>query len=165
MRHTPTFRAQQGVFMLEALIGILIFSLGILTLVAMQAAAINAQSDSQVRTEAAKRAEQIASSMWLNVDRTNAAATQASLATFVHHSTGAISSCNFTGGASSNALVTAWETTVTSGTTLLPGTTSSKLQILVDTTGGAYNKVTITVCWQAPKDLAARRHTYVTFIN
>jgi type IV pilus assembly protein PilV len=156
---------QRGVFLLEALIGILIFSLGILTLVAMQAAAISAQSDSQYRTEVSKRAEQVTNQIWLNVNRTNAASIQASLATFAHHETGSTGSCAYSGTASTNAVVTAWLTTLTSGATALPGTTSAMVQIAIDTTAAAYNKVTVTICWQAPRDLAPRRHTAVTYVN
>ena len=49
-------RAQRGVFLIEALLAILIFSLGILTLVAIQTTAISAQSDAQYRSEAANLA-------------------------------------------------------------------------------------------------------------
>lgn len=157
--------AQRGVFMLEALIGILIFSIGILTLVAMQAAAISAQSDSQYRTEVSKRAEQVISQIWLNVDRASAATVQTSLATFQHQATGAISGCSYSGTASAAAAVTDWLSTLTSGTTALPGTTASRVQIAIDTSVGAYNKVTVTICWQAPNDLAPRRHSFVSFVN
>ena len=52
--------------LLEALIGILIFSLGILALVGMQAAAIRMSSDARDRTEASNLATQIVGEMWLN---------------------------------------------------------------------------------------------------
>lgn len=69
---TSTFkRAQGGVMLLEALIGILIFSLGILALVGMQAAAIRMSSDARDRTEASNLATQLVGEMWL--DRANVA--------------------------------------------------------------------------------------------
>jgi type IV pilus modification protein PilV len=154
---------QRGVFLIEALIGILIFSIGILALVAIQASAISAQSDAQYRMEAAKRAEQITSQMWLNVDRTNPASIATSLNAFQHQPGG--SACAFSGTASTNTFVTAWVTTLTSAGTGLPGTTSAMQQIVVDTTSTAYNKVTVTVCWKAVSDAVARRHTVVTFVN
>ena len=52
-RTSPNRISQAGFFMLEALVAILIFSLGILGLVAMGSVAINAQNDAQYRTEAA----------------------------------------------------------------------------------------------------------------
>jgi len=65
-------RHQGGFFLIEALVAILIFSLGVLGLVAMGSAAIAAQSDAQYRTEAAALADEIASKISLNVDRLNA---------------------------------------------------------------------------------------------
>jgi type IV pilus assembly protein PilV len=159
---TPSMKKQGGVFLLEALIGILIFSLGILTLVAMQATAITAQSDAQFRTEAAKLAEQITSQVWLNIDRSSTATVVTSLATFQHHPT-TTATCNYTGAASTNAVVTDWVAAATAAGTGLPGTTDSMLQVLVDT--ATYNQITVTVCWKTPKDIAARRHTMVTFVN
>ena len=46
----------------------------------------------------------------------------------------------------------------------LPGATAGGQQILVTTAGGV-NSVQVTVCWQAPTDLAPRRHTLVTYVN
>jgi len=42
-------RSQAGSVLLEALIGILIFSLGILSMVALGATAVNVQADAQYR--------------------------------------------------------------------------------------------------------------------
>ncbi len=158
-------KPQQGVFLIEALMGILIFSLGILSLVAIQTSAISAQSDAQYRIEAANLADQILSQIWVNVDRTNAATIQASLATFRHQETGTIAGCDFSGTAAANALVTAWVGTVNSGTTRLPGAGASMQQILVNTTAGNFNRVTVTLCWRASLDAAPRRHSVTTFVN
>ena len=152
---------QKGVFLIEALMGILIFSLGILTLVAIQTAAISAQSDAQYRIEAANLANQMLSQIWLGIDRTNAGTVQTSLAAFQHQSVG--SSCSFSGAASTNADVTSWVSTVTSGTTALPGATAAMQQILVNT--GNYNSVTLTLCWKAPLDAGPRKHTVSTYVN
>src|SRR3990167_3668994 len=64
----PPARLQRGVFLIEALLGILIFSLGILSLVAMQTAAVSAQSDARYRIDAANLADQIISEISLNVN-------------------------------------------------------------------------------------------------
>ena len=56
--------AQRGGFLLEALIGILIFTLGVLGLVALQARAISYTSDAQYRGEAAYLANAYVSKMW-----------------------------------------------------------------------------------------------------
>ncbi|OFZ88431.1 MAG: type IV pilus modification protein PilV [Betaproteobacteria bacterium RBG_16_64_18] len=157
---------QRGVFLIEALLGILIFSLGILSLVAMQTAAVSAQSDARYRIEAANLADQIAGTIWLNLDRTSAASIQTSLATFQLNTSGAISGCAFTGGnPAASADVTAWVNTVTAAGTGLPGTTGSMLQITFNAAGGAYNQVSVTLCWKTPVDTTPHRHTLVSFIN
>jgi type IV pilus assembly protein PilV len=57
-------RAQRGAFLLEALVGILIFTLGVLGLVALQARAIGYTSDATYRGEAAYLAGAYVSKMW-----------------------------------------------------------------------------------------------------
>lgn len=156
-------RQQHGVFLIEALLGILIFSLGILALIGMQAAAISAQSDARYRIEASNLAEKMSNEIWLNVDRTTPATIQTSLATFAHMAGG--SNCAFTGSASSNTLVTDWVTEVRAAGTGMPGSTAAMQQILVDTSTGGYNRVTITVCWLPPRAAAASRHVISTFVN
>jgi type IV pilus assembly protein PilV len=59
-----TRRAQQGAFLLEALIGILIFSLGILGIVGLQAQAIRFTNDAEFRAEAMYLANSLISQMW-----------------------------------------------------------------------------------------------------
>jgi len=166
------------VFLIEALLGILIFSLGILSLVAMQTAAVSAQSDARYRIDAANLADQIISEISLNVNSlpvppaTLAAsklASQASVAAFQHQATGAIASCDFSGAVSASPLVTAWVNTVTGAGTGLPGATAAMQQITVtpvaDSVGPAYSRVSVTVCWQAPIDAAPHRHTVVAMIG
>lgn len=57
-------RAQRGGFLLEALVGILIFTLGVLGLMALQARAIAYTGDAQYRGEAAYLANSYVSKMW-----------------------------------------------------------------------------------------------------
>jgi type IV pilus assembly protein PilV len=153
--------------LLEALIGILIFSLGILAMVAMQAASVNAVADAQYRIEAVNAANRLLSQMWVNMDRTSAATAQASLLTFEHQTSGAPASCAFGGNAATNGAVTSWLTHLNtggaSGAPLLPGASAAMQQIQVDT--GASNRVTITICWNAPNDTAPHRHTVVAYVN
>jgi type IV pilus assembly protein PilV len=156
--------SQSGMALLEALIGILIFSLGILAMVAMQAA------DAQYRIEAVNAANQLISQMWVNVDRSNPGTVQAALLTFEHRTGGAPDTCDFSGGDATNAAVVAWLNLVQTGkadgsgsTPLLPGVTDTMQQIDVDT--GSNNRVTITLCWRAPNDPAPRRHTVVAYVN
>ena len=73
-------RHQAGVILIEALIGILIFSIGILALLGMQGAAIKNTTDARYRSEAAFLATQVVGQMWVDLanlasyDTDNAAA-------------------------------------------------------------------------------------------
>jgi len=151
--------------LLEALIGILIFSCGILALVGMQAAALRGVADARYRADAAGYANDLLSKISLNVDRSSDSALQSSLAAFQHQPGG--SNCSFSGDASANSIVTDWVANVTGETAgdrpALPGATDAMQQVVVDTAG--YNRVTITVCWKSPEDTAVRNHTLTAFIN
>jgi type IV pilus assembly protein PilV len=65
---TQTPKTQGGVILIEALIGILIFSIGILALIGMQAAAMKNTTDAKYRSEAAFLANQIIGQMWADRD-------------------------------------------------------------------------------------------------
>ena len=71
MRQLNSFgvKDQSGMMLLEALIAILIFSLGILGMVAINARAVEAATDSQARADAAKFTSEIASRIALAVDQ------------------------------------------------------------------------------------------------
>ena len=160
-------QAQAGLFLLEALIAILIFSLGILGMVAMGGTAIASQSDAQHRTEAANFASDIVAKIALNVDRAN----PASVAAFSHLPTVG-GYCNFTGAVATNAVVLDWVDRVrgaVAGVPGLPGATATSESVLVET-GAAFNKVTVTVCWKPPSTSATplapwHRHVLVSYIN
>lgn len=159
---TMAHKNQRGVFLLEALIGIIIFSIGILTMIALQTTAISVQADSQFRIEAANLAERMMGEITLNVNRATAGTVQASLANFAHRTGGA--NCNYTGADSADANVVAWATAInTTAATRLPGSSAARQQILVNT--GTFNQVSITICWQSPADAVPRRHTLVSYIN
>lgn len=74
---TSTPNSQQGVVLLEALIAILIFSMGVLALVGLQAAMIKNTSDSKFRAEANYIAQQRIGLMWVDPDNAAAYATGA----------------------------------------------------------------------------------------
>jgi type IV pilus assembly protein PilV len=65
-----TVQSQAGVMLLEALIGILIFSIGILALLGMQGSAMKNTADARYRSEAAYFASQIVGLMWVNDKKT-----------------------------------------------------------------------------------------------
>lgn len=163
-------KSQQGVMLIEALIAILIFSLGILGMVAMGSLAISAQSDAQYRTEAANYASEIAAEMAVSLTK---GAYGAQLLTFSHQNANG-GYCSFAGAPSANPLVTDWVNRIAGVTDPkrgLPGATLSSQQISVNQIPGiGFNQVTITVCWQPPSAAAiafAPMHQYqlVTYIN
>jgi type IV pilus assembly protein PilV len=69
--HMPHRRHEGGVVLLEVLVAILIFSIGILAVIGMQASAIANVSDSQYRLNASNIATQQIGKMW--VDQANLA--------------------------------------------------------------------------------------------
>jgi type IV pilus assembly protein PilV len=158
---------QSGVFLIEALIAILIFSLGILTLVAMQTSAIRAQSDAQYRIEAANLADEMLSEIWLSAAFANGAIAAGTLNQYSHYPSGP--NCAFTGGPSGNATVTQWVQKMAANVTGLPGAGTPGMQQIVVSTiatpAGSYNQVQITVCWITPMDGVPHNHTVVAFVN
>jgi type IV pilus assembly protein PilV len=175
-----TMRAgQEGVFLLEALIAILIFSIGILGIVALGATAVNAQNDAQYRSEAARAADNIVSAMWMSIDRGQSSAgpivrpdqrqaiIAASMAQFVHQPAGAPERCEFTGAQTTNAAVLATIADLTTGVRALPGTTARRVQVDVRPVpvGSDQNEVWVTICWQTPNDAVPRVHTLITVVN
>jgi type IV pilus assembly protein PilV len=152
---------QSGMILIDALMAILVFSLGILGMVGVQALAVGGQSDAQFRNEANQWVSQISNEMWLNVDRTSEVTLAASVASFAHRID--VGACDAAAGTPSvNALVTNWVNAIKAGAATggLPGT-DLRQQILVN----PGNQVTVTVCWHAPSDVAMRRHVVTTYIH
>ena len=69
MRQRIMRAKQEGVMLLEALVAILIFSIGIIAVMGMQAASISQVTQAKFRTDASYLANQILGQMW--VDQTN----------------------------------------------------------------------------------------------
>ena len=154
MKPRPCPQSQRGSALLEALFAILIFSIGLLALVALQAVSIKNSIDAKYRSDASYVANQIIAQMW--VDRT-----PANLDAYAHFTAGTV--CAFTGTASTNANVTNWASQVVG---LLPGAASNRTQILVTTPAGtATRQVTVTVCWQGPQETAAHNFAVTAQIN
>lgn len=158
-------QAQRGLFLIEALVAIALFAIGILGIVGVSARAVAAQSDAQYRSEAAAVANRVAQLAWLNVPRAagtspgeRATALATELAKFAHQPTG--DACAFTGQASPNPLVTGWLTEARR----LPGATAEMQQVRVETDAG-FNKLTVTVCWKEPSNPVARKHVLATYVN
>jgi len=131
-------RTQQGSMLLESLIAILIFSMGILAIVGLQATSIKLAADAKYRSDASLLANQLLGQMWAS-DRT-AAALQTNFAS------------------PSGVLYTGWATSVQSA---VPGATGVNApQVTVNTAAGAsLGTVQITIQWRGPSEATA--HNYV----
>ena len=150
MKFTSSATGQQGSTLLEALVAILIFSFGVLALVALQAVSIRNSIDAKYRSDASYLANQIVAQMW--VDRAN-------IDSYAHYITGAV--CAYTGSPSALANVTAWVTQVGS---LLPGTSTTTTQIQVSTVGSA-KRVKVTGCWKVPQETSLHNFSVTAQIN
>jgi len=149
MKTTPSPKSQMGSSLLEALFAMLIFSIGVLALVGLQAVSIRNVIEAKHRSDASYMANQIISQMW--VDRSN-------LNAYAHYESG--TSCTFSGSASANANVVGWITQVGG---VLPGTAATKTQIQVTTPSADTRQVRVTVCWQSPREIAAGTfHNFAT---
>lgn len=136
MRQHP--RSQHGVMLIEALIGILVFSIGILAMLGMQATAIRATIDAKYRSEASFLANEIIGRMW--VDRANLAGYATAGATCP-----ADPPCT-------------WVVRVQS---LLPQATGAEAPSIAV----SGQQVTVTVRWKRPGETAPSNHTATTEIN
>jgi type IV pilus assembly protein PilV len=140
-----TRKQQTGVMLLEALISILIFSIGILAIIGLQAAAVRASSDAKYRSEASLLTSQLVGQMSVS-DRTSA-----TLIT------------NFQGGAGcgvSGAAYVAWLADVTA---TLPGVVANPPTVCIVAGATAGSVATITVFWLLPSDTGAA-HQYRTIV-
>ncbi|MBI3068447.1 MAG: hypothetical protein HY323_09740 [Betaproteobacteria bacterium] len=138
MRFSISAAKQKGVLLLEALLGILIFSMGILALVGMQTIALAQVADAKYRTDAAFLANQVIGQMWVN--RTN-------LATYAYG-----------GGGGPPAVIAKWVEEVED---TLPGVTAANHPTIVV----AGTQVTITIFWQPPGSATRRNHVAIAYIN
>jgi type IV pilus assembly protein PilV len=137
-------KKQSGVMLLEALIAILIFSLGIMTVVAMQATSVKLTGDAKYRSDATMVANQLIGQMWAS------GLPLAQLKTDYE-----------TDGAAYlvwlNDLV---NSKMLPGISLTDETMKPQVSIIdaADVTGG---RVTITVFWRTPQMSAPDRHRLV----
>ena len=145
--------SQKGVILIEALIAILIFSIGILAAVGMQSIAVKNVTESRSRSEAAFYANQLLAQMWLdqNIDPTSGANTSNVTGT----------NYNYPGGPSVPTRLSDWAARVSAR---LPGSTQ-KVTITNESPSGA--TVTIEIDWQLPQEagVPAHRHVVVASIQ
>lgn len=138
--HSKPVNKQAGIVLLEGLIAILIFSLGILAIVGMQSMAVKQVTDAKYRSEASLLVNQLLGTMWASNRTATALQTKFN-----------------TGGDGYNA----WLADVSAA---LPGINANPPTVVVDNQG----VVTITVHWLAPNEAllpdgsTAAAHKYIT---
>jgi type IV pilus assembly protein PilV len=128
---------QTGSMILEAMIAILIFSMGILALVGMQATAINGVADAKYRSTAGFLADQIIGTVWAT--RKNSIIVSAS--NVIAANPDPTFACNLCDATNGNTYTQAWA--VSGVAANLPGGQAS----IVITNA----QVTVTVLWTPPK--------------
>jgi type IV pilus assembly protein PilV len=140
-------QSANGSTLLEALVAILIFSIGILAIVGLQAASLRASADAKYRTVANLLADELIGQMWTTT-RTNTA-----LDVFKGDGTG--------GGAA----YTAWSTRVAAQLPV-PDDVAYKPAVTTEVVGTS-TRVTIRMYWVAPGDelAAARKHIVTTMVQ
>jgi type IV pilus assembly protein PilV len=134
-------RTQQGVVLIEALVGILIFSIGILAMIGMQATAMRATIDAKYRSEASFLANEIVGTMWVNRANLTAYAT----------APGSPASCP---GSPSCTWISRVQT-------LLPQASGAN----GPTIAVAGQQATVIVRWQRPGETTVSNHTVIAQIN
>ncbi|MFN0143294.1 MAG: type IV pilus modification protein PilV [Mycobacterium sp.] len=150
MKKPQTLRrnSQSGAMLLEALIAILIFSLGILAVIGLQAQSIRNSSESKYRSDASYLANQLIGRMW--ADRAN-------LASYSHQPGGTtVCSPNGTPAAAATNVGRWIASYTTAGTTAaaqqlnLPGATAANQQVIVGAVVNNTRTVFIRICWVSP---------------
>lgn len=141
-------RRSAGFTMIEVLVSLLVFSVGVLGLVAIQATATRMANDARDRAVATFLADQLFARMLIS-DPTTATS-------FAHKATGT-TACSPSGDASTNAAVTAWLEEVR---LQLPNAGSALQQVVVTVSPPAPPQVTVRLCWQNGED--ARRSLTVS---
>ncbi len=144
----PFRHAQGGAYLLEALIGILIFSFGILGIVGLQAQAIRFTNDAEYRAEAVYMANSLISQMWTDDQATLPAK---------YNSPAGPEYINFRDNVVAPALhgvMTADPIVEVDPGPPAPAAPSK------NKTGAPSRVVQVTIFWQAPGD--PQRHNYMT---
>ena len=151
---------QRGIVLIDAMVAILIFSVGILGLVALQGSAIEMTGSAKYRVNAAMLTDQVIAQMW--------ASDPSQLKTLFEGNGGGDDS---SGGASYVAWAKRLDCTVSKpDLNCLPGAKANPPSIDVaeqdiSSSGNTQYQVTVTVYWQAPSDSTKHKYVSVTAIG
>lgn len=148
---------QRGIVLIDAMVAILIFSVGILGMVALQGSAAEMTGAANYRINAAMLADQVIAQMWAD--------TPANIAGDFKGSKG-------TGGSK----YVDWYNTITdctstsAATGCVPGVKANPPSIdvapqTIASSGNTQYQVTVTVYWQAPSDSSVHKYVSITAIG
>ena len=168
---------QRGVSLLESLIAIFIFSIGVLGLLAASATATATSGDAQYRLEASNHAQEILQQIWATATRDAKGAVPAgaldgynfdSASTRCSSASGGNSGENSGGeyshhdlnSSQSTSPACGWFNSLKADHTGLPGVQAA---VAVDNSSGAHNRVTVTISWITPG--GSRRYQVVGYVN
>ncbi len=140
--NAPVLRAQHGMMLLEALFGILLFSVGIIALVGMQTSAVKQSVESKYRSDASLLAVQLIGQLW-GTDRQFS-----TLNTGYNSSNISGGNCNSTCAPNFSSWLETVKSTLPGASTRTP--TTQFTQVATSTSSAASTRVTITIFWQSP---------------
>ena len=141
--------------LLEALIGILIFSLGILAMVGMQVIGIKVATESRDRTEASNLASQLIGEMW-----TQRGVNNVNLPGFAYAGAGAPPAPLATWVARVNAALPDAANIPPIVTVAAPVWTVINVPV-----ANLGTQITVTLRWKSPSDTAAHQYSMAAYIN
>lgn len=142
--HHLTNRSQAGFTLIEVMVSILIFSIGVVALVGMQTLMISNSIDAENRIQASYFANQLIGQMWVDRKANPTDTTDANLNTYDTIDGGSRPTGHY---------LDAWLNNVQA---VMPGATGANAPT-VSVTG---NRVDITIRWQLPSDSST--HAYST---
>ena len=139
-------RSIRGSALLEGLLAVLIFSIGVLALIGMQANSINAVSESKYRTDAAFLANQLIGQMWV--------AAPTSLPNYA-----------YSGSGNANVVLTSWLAQVNA--TLPDASANPSIVAVVSSVlgSGTQYTVTVTIRYRPPKSTTVHRFTSTAVVS
>jgi type IV pilus assembly protein PilV len=148
-----SLQTQQGATLLEGLVSILIFALGMLGLIGLLMTSSQRTRDSKYLLEASFVTKELTAMMWADRGK--------DLANLVCYSVPSTGACP---SSPSKSRVDAWLASFTSvgGARYLPGAAAERQQVIVDPVTGM---VTLRIRWRTPQDLSEREVVSVAQIQ
>jgi type IV pilus assembly protein PilV len=151
---------QQGVMLIEALVAIVVFSIGVLALAGLYATAIKQSADAKSRGEAAYLANQIIAHMW--VDRADLADYTLNSSASLDSTCSGFSAASKTGSGQGVTNLNTWLGDAAKKGTVLGSLPNAKAQVKVET---GTNVVAVTLCWKAPQETEWHNFTSTALIS